>query len=449
VTGIRSQPDPESKNLTVQGGLAEQARPHRPQPSLSELFRMGLYLGAVGFGGGVSVLAAIEALLVRRRGWLSEREFSNTATIAQMLPGGAAANALAVIGLRFRGIQGAAVSYAAFVLPGAVSILALAWLYVRFGTVPRADAFLAGLNAAVVGIIMAITVRMARTSVARTWQMGVVALALLLSLVGNAGPLEVAFLGIALGLGWDLGVERTRLLRFRRSRRRFRAAPRVVLPEEGRPLPRAGGEPGDGGEPREPTRTTDRRGLILLAAAPALPKVLLVLLPVAVVFFRTGLGAYGGGFATIPALHAEVVGGGWITEHQFADAVAVGKLTPGPVLLMATFLGYLKEGVTGAVVATVSILAAPFVLVVSLSSWLTRMRSRRWMRAAFRGLTPAVVGLMLAAALVLGRSMQTGAGLTISAATALALIRFERINPVVLMALGGTARMLIRAATGV
>lgn len=419
----------------------------RLRPSMLELCRVGLYLGVIGFGGGVSVLATIENLLVKRRAWLSPKEFTNTATIAQMLPGGAAANALAVIGLRFGGIRGAAVSYVAFILPGAIAVLTLAWLYVRFGEVPRADAFLSGLNAAVVGVIIAITVRMARTSVARTWQMGVVALALLLSLVGNAGPLEVAFLGIASGLAWDLGVERAMLLRF--HRKRIRVSPRVALPEEGRPLPRAGAAPGSGEPPDAPRTTPPSRAIAYLGAMPALPKALLVLLPVAIVFFRTGLGAYGGGFAVIPALHAEVVGGGWLREDQFADAVAVGKLTPGPVLLMATFLGYLKEGLTGAVVATVSILAAPFLLTVVLSSWLARMRSRRWIRSAFRGLTPAVVGLMLAAALVLGRTMHTGAGLTIAAVTALALIRFQRINPVVLLALGGTARLLIRVTFGV
>src|SRR5207253_1163221 len=79
----------------------------------------------------------------------------------------------------------------------------------------------------------------------------------------------------------------------------------------------------------------------------------------------------------------------WITERQFADAVAIGKLTPGPVLLLATFIGYLRHGWLGAVVATIVIFAAPFALVATAGTWLDRIRSRRPVRAALRGLTPA------------------------------------------------------------
>ncbi|HYV43674.1 MAG TPA: chromate transporter [Myxococcaceae bacterium] len=425
--------------------MTDAPAPARPRPTLLELTSSALALGAIGFGGGISVLAAIRSMAVARKGWLTEREFTNTATVAQLLPGGAASNALACIGLRFHGVRGALAAYAAFVAPGAAAVLTLAWVYVRFGAVPHADAFLAGLNAAVVGIVVAITQRMLKTGVSRMWQMAVATMALVLSLVGGAGSLEVVCLGIGAGLIWDLGVERARLLRFRR--RRFRPAPPVGLPDEGGRLPR-------GSAPRvEPEPDRGAGGGALGWAMPwswsGLGAAAAGLLPLAMVFFRVGLGAYGGGFAVIPALHAEVVVPGWITERQFADAVAVGKLTPGPVLLMATFIGYLRQGVPGALVATVAILGAPFALVVTLATWLNRMRSRRWMRAALRGLTPSVVGLMAAAALTLGRTMHTAVGISIAAAVALTLIRFERANPVVLLAIAGVARLVVRSATGI
>jgi chromate transporter len=295
--------------------------------------------------------------------------------------------------------------------------------------------------------VVAITQRMLKTGIARMWQMAVAAVALLLSLVGGAGALEVVCLGIGAGLIWDLGVERARLLRFRR--RRFRPAPPVALPDEGGQLPRGTAAP------PPPAQERDRGAGGHLVGAPlpwswsALGAAAAGLLPLALVFFRVGLGAYGGGFAVIPALHAEVVVPGWITERQFADAVAVGKLTPGPVLLMATFIGYLRHGVPGALVATGAILGAPFALVVTLATWLNRMRSRRWMRAALRGLTPSVVGLMAAAALTLGRTMHTAVGVSIAAAVALTLIRFERANPVVLLAIAGVARVALRYVLGI
>jgi len=390
----------------------------------------------IGFGGGVSVLGAIRHLAVDKRRWLTEREFANTATVAQMLPGGAAANALAHIGLRLRGLAGAVVGYAGFIVPGAVLTLALAWAYVRSGVTPRFQLFLAGLNAGVVGIIGALALHMVRTAVARAWQMAVATAALLLSVGGGAASGEIALLGISAGLVIDLVVKRARLARLRRAPRK--ASPPVALPDEGQPLERL-----DATRPH-PAETDPP---LAHAAFPVLAVNVGVggLLALGLLFFRTGLGAYGGGFAIIPHLHAAVVDGGWITERQFTDAVAVGKLTPGPVLLMATFIGYVARGLPGALIATFTIFAAPFILVVTLGTWLLRMRSRRAVRAALRGLTPAVVGLMAAAAVTVGATLQRPVEFGIAAATALTLSRF-RANPVLVLLLAGAVRWGLAAA---
>ena len=98
----------------------------RAAPTKLEFARFSLWAGTVGFGGGLSVLAMLRSVTVDKKGWLTHREFDNTATVAQMLPGGAAANALALLGLRFYGPRGAVVAYVAFILPGFLSTLALA-----------------------------------------------------------------------------------------------------------------------------------------------------------------------------------------------------------------------------------------------------------------------------------------------------------------------------------
>ena len=413
------------------------ARPAaRPRASLGDLLRTTLWLGVVGFGGGMSVLGAIRHLAVERRRWLTEREFTNTATVAQMLPGGAAANALAHLGLRMGGLAGAVVAYTGFVVPGAAVTLALAWAYVRLGVAPRAEVFLAGLNAGVVGIIATLALQMVRTAVARMWQMAVASGALLLSVAGGAASGEVALLGISAGLVIDLVAKRARLARVRRAPKR---SPPVALPDEGQPLERL--------DATRPALPEDPEPPRVLAVLPVLGLTVGVggLLSLGLLFFRTGLGAYGGGFAIIPHLHAAVVGAGWISERQFADAVAVGKLTPGPVLLMATFIGYVARGFPGAIVATFTIFAAPFVLVVVLGTWLLRMRSRRVVRAALRGLTPAVVGLMAAAAVTLGATLRGPADFGIAAATALTLTRFH-VNPVIVLLLAGALRGALSAA---
>jgi chromate transporter len=412
------------------------------RPSYRDLFTTALWLGCVGFGGGISVLSQIDEEVVRKRGWLNAREFANTVTVSQMLPGGAAANALAYIGLRFGGWLGALAGYLGFVLPGALAVMLLSWVYVHFGAVPSAERLLAGFNAAIVGIICAITLKMVRTGVNQLWQMGVAAAALLLAALGSASPAEVVLLSICAGLAVDLGARRA----LARARGLVRWLP-VALPEEGAPLDPPGGpsrHPPHPAPPETPETTLRVPFLVALVAAAAAvvhaTGLDAKLIEMAAVYFRTGLGAYGGGFAIIPNLRQMVHVHGWITDRQFADAVAIGKITPGPVLLMATFIGYLQHGWLGAVVATVSIFAAPFALVGLFGTWLERARSRRWVRAGLRGLTPAVVGLMAAAAITLGSGFQAKVEVGIAAATALTMVRFE-INPVWLMVVGGLARL--------
>jgi len=420
----------------------------RVRPRLGEFFRGALFLGVVGFGGGLSVLSNIHALAVKKRRWLTEREFANTITVAQMLPGGAAANALAYIGIRFGGVKGAVLGYTGFVLPGWCVVMVLGFLYVHFGTTPDVATLLGGFNAAVVGIIGAITLKMARTAVGRLWQMGVAAGALLFSVLGDAAPGEIALLAIAVGLAVDLGTKRARLFAMeRRHRVRERREGPVVLPEEGATLATEKAEPAD--PPRAPPSEVKVAGWTVFAVMMALalhaPGVDAELVRIAFSFFRTGLGAYGGGFAIVPHLKQVVAREGWLSERQFADAVAIGKLTPGPVLLLATFIGYVRYGWIGAVVATVGIFSAPFILIAFAGTWLDRIRSRRPVRAALRGLTPAVLGLMAAAMMSLGDTLNGEGEIAIAVAVALTLSRFE-INPAVMLAVGGAARFAFRFA---
>ncbi|HET9754168.1 MAG TPA: chromate transporter, partial [Myxococcales bacterium] len=439
-------------------GHAIQAPPvaaARVRPGRAQFFRAALFLGVVGFGGGLSVLANIRTLVVARRRWMTEREFTNTITVSQMLPGGAAANALAYIGLRFGGMSGALFGYVGFVLPGWIAVMVLAFLYVHFGATPDVATLLGGFNAAVVGIIGAITLKMARSSVSRLWQMGLAAAALLFSVVGDMAPGEVALLSICVGLAVDLGTKRARL--FALERRRVRREPPVVLPEEGATLAmeKPARDDAPAAESSDPPRPPSRPPpsdlkvaswtvfAVVVGIALHAPGVDAELIRILFSFFRTGLGAYGGGFAIVPHLKQVVAREGWLTERQFADAVAIGKLTPGPVLLLATFIGYLRDGALGAVVATVGIFSAPFALVTLAGTWLDRVRSRRPVRAALRGLTPAVLGLMAAAMISLGDTLNGEGEIAIAVAVALTLSRFE-INPAVMLALGGVARFAFK-----
>jgi chromate transporter len=179
------------------------------------------------------------------------------------------------------------------------------------------------------------------------------------------------------------------------------------------------------GERRKGTRL---RTFALLAAMPIMAK-LGLLLTIASIFLRIGAVTFGGGYVMVPLIEAEVVHAhGWLTHREFVEAFALGQVTPGPVLITATFIGYRVAGTLGALVATVSIFLPSLVLTIVAGSSLRRFRANRQVQAFLRGVTPAVVGLLVAAAWSVGRAgIHTWVGLALAVASALVLLRF-RVN---------------------
>ena len=428
-----STPLPAHAAAISPGDIERPAR-ERARPTVAHLFREALWLGALGFGGGFSVLASIRTLTVERRRWLTPREFANTATVAQMLPGGAAANALAYVGLRFRGPAGALAGYAGFVLPGLVATLALAYAYVRVGAAPRAEAVLGGLSAAVVGIVgRSLSSSCARASRARGRWASPRARSSSAS-PGVRARARSPLLGIGSGFVVDLGTKRARLARSERHR-----GPDVALPEAGEPLPRPRPRPR-----REDTLRAHGALLVLSAAVVHVLGLDAQLLRHARLLphgprrlWRRARGRpapQGGRRGTGLAHRPAVRGRGGHREAHAGTGAAHG-----------TFIGYLVGGLPAALLATIGVLAAPLLLVVALGGFLDRVRSRRPVRAALRGLTPAVAGLMAAATLALGSTLGGGADLAIAAAVGLTLQRFS-VNPAIMLALAGAARVALQAA---
>ena len=171
---------------------------------------------------------------------------------------------------------------------------------------------------------------------------------------------------------------------------------------------------------------------------------LALLLTIASIFLRIGAVTFGGGFVMVPLIEAEVVNTHhWITHQEFVEAFALGQVTPGPVLITATFIGYRVAGTLGALVATVSIFLPSLALTIVAGSSLRRFRANRQVQAFLRGVTPAVVGLLVAAAWSIGRAgIHTWVGLTIALAAAAVLLRF-RVNPFLVMLGAGLLRFVI------
>jgi len=169
-----------------------------------------------------------------------------------------------------------------------------------------------------------------------------------------------------------------------------------------------------------------------------------LLLTICAVFMRIGSITFGGGFVMIPLIEAEAVNNHhWLTHQEFTDATALGQITPGPVLVTATFIGYRVAGTLGALVATVSIFLPSFLMTIAAGTSLRRFRDNQIVQSFLRGVTPAVAGLLIAAAITFGRTgIHTWIGLLLALGSGVVLVRF-RPNPFWVIMGAGVLRFLL------
>jgi chromate transporter len=412
-------------------------------PTLGGIFLSFLKIGLVGFGGGLAVMTQIRSVVVKQRRWFTDHEFAETFALAQSLPGTNAGNAATYIGFRLRGWRGAAVAMTGFILPSMLMMILLAILYRHLRAFPDTQRLFHGLNAAVVALIVVAAWRIGRSTLVKPWQWYVMVLSTIAVIFFRATILEVILCAGLIGIYVDSFGEkrwqRWRRIRRLAARRRERIAEierknfvggyltRAMAEERVRRMAEA--EENDRTDIEPPSRTHLRSSAILLAAMPIMAK-LGLLLALSSVFLRMGTVTFGGGFVMVPLIESEVVRNNhWLTQQEFADATALGQLTPGPVLITATFIGYRVAGTLGALVSTAAVFLPAFLMTIAAGSSLRRFRSNRQVQSFLRGVTPAVVGLLVAAAWSIGRAgIHSWLGLTIFVIAGAVLLRF-RVNP--------------------
>ena len=406
--------------------------------TLAGLFLSFLKIGLVGFGGGIAVLAQIRTLTVRKRQWLTDSEFAEAVALAQTLPGTSAGNSVTYIGVRLRGWRGAAAAMSGFILPSMLIMIALAILYKHVHNFAGSEQFFHGLNGAVVALILVTAWRMGKNILTRNWQWLLAVLSFLAVAVLDATVLEVVLAAGLFGIYIDSFAEKQlrqwRNLRTLIDRRRTRIRTRLA---KQRRLRRQK-------EEREKSLTLRSVGL-LAVAMPVVAK-LSLLITLAAIFLRIGSVTFGGGLVMVPLIESEVVNNNhWLTHQEFADAFALGQITPGPVLITATFVGYRVAGTLGALVATISIFLPAFLMTIAAASSLRRFRNNQQVQAFLRGVAPAVVGLLVAAALSVGRAgIHTWVGLSIMILAMYVLVRY-RPNAFWVILGAGVLRVLVGA----
>ncbi len=431
-------------------------------PTLGGIFLSFLKIGIVGFGGGLAVMAQIRSLVVNKRRWFTDHEFAEAFALAQSLPGTNSGNAATYIGFRLRGWHGAAVAMTGFILPSMLMMILLAILYRHLRAFPDTDRLFHGLNAAVVAVIVVAAWRIGRNTLTQSWQWYVTVLSGIAVVFFHATIIEVILSSGLIGIYIDSFGEKRwqqwRRIRALAARRRARLAEieqrnfvggyltRALAEERVRRMKQT--EEVEEDDVEAPPATRLRSSIIFLAAMPILAK-LGLLLALSSVFLRMGAVTFGGGFVMVPLIESEVVRTNhWLTRQEFADATALGQITPGPVLITATFIGYRVAGTLGALVATVAVFLPAFLMTVAAGSSLRRFRANRQVQSFLRGVTPAVVGLLIAAAWSIGRAgIHTWLGLTISVFVAVLLLRF-RLNPFWVILGAGVTRFLFGVLLG-
>jgi chromate transporter len=381
------------------------------KPALPAVFRVALYYGFAGFGGGYSVLAQLRRDLVERRKWLSAEDFLVLAELSKSLPGTPATNLLALLGQQVGGVRGGAVAATAFLLPSAVLMVLCGAAYSLVRAAAGLSIFFDGMNAAMVGIVAAVTIDLARSALRSRRD---VLLAVLCGLLlATRLVSEPVLAGSAALVGAVLAARN--------------------LPPTSRP-----------------PRSERLHGLMLLIALPAaLVGSAAALAGLARVFVPIGVMTFGGGLAMIPAIeHMVVVDQRWLDAKAFADAIALGQITPGPVAICATFIGYRVAGVVGAIVATIAMFGPATALALAAGHSVDRFRSSPLIVGALRMLAPAVIGMLGAATFSLGRaSVGIHIDVVLAVASFALMLRWP-ISPMWLLVGGGVLRLAFLWAVG-
>ena len=377
-----------------------------PAPGTIDLARYFLRLGSTGFGGPIALAGAMQRDLVENRRWITPEQYLDGLALAQLMPGPLAAQLAIYIGWVRKRWIGATVVATAFVLPSFLMVFVLAMLYLRYGGMPWVSALFYGAGPAMIGVVTRGAIKLARLC------------------LGVDPLLWLIFLANTAATAWTGREEMWAIL----------AAGALTAMIRGRSAIMAGRALG----------SVSLWGWLSTGIhGPASAD---VLARIAWHFTQAGALIFGSGLAIVPFLKTGVVDHmRWIGERQFMDAVAIGMITPGPVVITVAFIGYLVAGPLGAGVATLAAFVPCYLLVVLPAPHFTRFARNPGLRQFVSGVTAAAAGAIAGAVIVLGRRAVIDlptAGLLVGALAAMR--RWPKLPEPLWILLAGAAGLMLR-----
>ncbi len=344
-----------------------QIQQNNQSPSLTLMFLSFLRLGATSFGGP-AIVAYIRRLVVEQKKWLDEESFRHGVAICQAIPGSTSIQNAAYVGLKLRGLSGAALNFVAFALPCFVLMMVLSALYVSFHTLPAVVSAFNGLNAIIVAIVANATVSFGLISL-KTYRDIIITFVAAVAFYFGLNPILVILLAALLGIGL------------------YKAE---NLPAAGSSLTK---------KPYSYLQLT----LILVISALGFGILFFLdpqLFDLAATMSKINIFAFGGGFSAIPFMYHEFVDvRAWMDSSTLMNGIALGQVTPDPVVITSTFIGYIVRGPLGAIIATIAMFLPSFIILVVTVPYYDRLRGSAYFNKAITGIICSFVGLLLSVAL--------------------------------------------------
>ena len=369
----------DENNLKEPGASSEN------MPAWREVFLYFLMLGFINIGGPVAQITMMFNHMVERRAWLSKERFVSIMGFCHMLPGPEALQLAIYVGYIKRGVLAGIAAGVTFIVPGALVMIVLSWLYVEYGSLPQVNDALYILKPAVLGIIGAGIIKLGTASI-KTPMLGIL-------LVGAFVGMRFAGMNLLLVL---LVAGVLNLL--------FVIRPRSL-------------------------RSTSASAAVITSGFSVLGSFDGKFLQLAWLFLKTGLFSFGGAYASLAFLQQGAVENHhWLTSSQFLDGVAISVATPGPFMLFATFVGYLAAGIPGAIVGTVFVFLPSFVFVLLGARYVEQVRNNRPVQAFLSGVSAAVVGVILVVSIDLAREAIVGIPSAVIAAIAFVSIVVFKVD---------------------
>lgn len=360
---------------------------------LSEVARLFLKLGIIGFGGPAVHIALMEEELVRKRAWMSEEHFLDLVGATNLIPGPNSTEMTMHIGHERAGWKGLVVAGCCFIIPAVIITAFFAWLYHQYGQLPQVQPFIYGIKPAIIAVLISLMIKLGRKAL-KNMESGIIGLLAAIAVLAGFNEIYVLFAGGLSGILINLIKNRAKTAN-------------GLFP------------------------------FVLLQVAH--PSFRLSDFKLFFTFLKIGSILYGSGYVLFAFLDAELVAKGLLTKQQLIDAIAVGQFTPGPVFSSATFIGWQIGGLPGAVAATIGIFLPSFLFVALLNPMIPRLRKSKIMSAFLDTVNAVSIAIILSVIVEIGKvTLLDWRSITIAIISFVVTFYFKKLNTAFII-FGGAA----------